>query len=136
METNGSGGRFPWRISWLNQVQGPAHWQEIDRDEVDQAFDPAALLDLHSITLLEDTHDPLGKKDAALVETDGLAELAHIAEEVARLIQPVHPSPLFRAQLKAALLTAHPQNRTQRRWPAAAFGVPGATVCTRRGHRS
>jgi hypothetical protein len=48
--------------------------------------------------------------DAAhLVEEEDIADLTEIADELAHLIQPALPDPIFRAGLKLALITAHEQ---------------------------
>lgn len=73
--------------------------------------DPAELLNAHAQHLLSGQARPIFFAQAG----DEIAELTHLAGEVALAIRPILPVPAFRRELRQALLSTHRQQAAQRR---------------------
>lgn len=102
METNEKGQLFSWSWDWQSwPLPAPiltrmGRWERAanTRTNPDQAqADPDEA---------DNEGNPLSEGD--------LADLGEFAGELAHLIQPSLPDPIFRAGLKMALITAHEQN--------------------------
>lgn len=79
------------------------------------APDPAELLELHTQALLTGQDaDRSVAQEAARADTE-LGELVGLAADLSRSIRPAYPSPLFRQELRQALLSTHSQQAAQRR---------------------
>jgi hypothetical protein len=73
--------------------------------------EPAELLDAHAQRLVSGQARPVLFAQAG----DEIADLTHLAGEVALAIRPIRPAPAFRRELRQALLSTHRQQAAQRR---------------------
>jgi len=73
------------------------------------------LLDAHAQRLFAGEIRPANAGSAPGVVGDELAELTYLAEQVGLVVRPIPPAPLFRRELRQALLSAHRQQAAQRK---------------------
>lgn len=107
MEMNETGKFFAWPVSWWQQAQWPARWQDWrpTRGDESPADDPI-------LAPIDNAH---------LIDEVEMVELDQLAEDLAQLITPVIPDPRFRAELKATLLAVHtPQGTRHNFFPSMA----------------